>query len=206
MPDPNLKRPWISTPLIESAALSKAAGCRIFLKLENLQPAGSFKSRGIGNLVLQAAHRSPHRSHLHFYSSSGGNAGLACTTAARSLSLPATIVVPDSTPAFMIAKLRAAGATAVLQQGASWAEADAYLRKQVLAGREDAVYVPPFDHADIWEGVGGMVEEIREQLEGGRPDALPDDPNAKPADRAMWYRPGPSPPPEFVMSKKGWAE
>ncbi|KAA6407423.1 MAG: tryptophan synthase beta subunit-like PLP-dependent enzyme [Lasallia pustulata] len=81
--------------------------------------------------------------------------------------LPATIVVPDSTPAFMIAKLRAAGATAVLQQGASWAEADAYLREQVLAGREDAVYVPPFDHADIWEGVGGMVEEIREQLEGG---------------------------------------
>ncbi|SLM38213.1 delta-12 fatty acid desaturase [Lasallia pustulata] len=35
---------------------------------------------------------------------------------------------------------------------------------------------------------------------------VPDDPNAKPADRAMWYKPGPSPPPEFVMSKKGWAE
>ncbi|KAA6409206.1 MAG: L-serine ammonia-lyase [Lasallia pustulata] len=94
MPDPNLKRPWISTPLIESAALSKAAGYRIFLKLENLQPAGSFKSRGIGNLVLQAAHRSPHRSHLHFYSSSGRNAGLACTTAARSLSSPP----PSSSP------------------------------------------------------------------------------------------------------------
>ena len=45
--------PWIETPLLESSILSRAAGCRIFLKLENLQPASSFKSRGIGNLILQ---------------------------------------------------------------------------------------------------------------------------------------------------------
>lgn len=38
-------KPWIETPLIYSIPLSNAAGCNIYLKLENLQPSGSFKSR-----------------------------------------------------------------------------------------------------------------------------------------------------------------
>ena len=73
----------------------------------------------------------------------------------------------------MISKIRTAGATDVIQHGASWAEADAYLREEVLAKDEDGVYVPPFDHADIWEGVSGIVEEVERQLpDGGRPDAV----------------------------------
>ncbi|OJD13059.1 hypothetical protein AJ78_06451, partial [Emergomyces pasteurianus Ep9510] len=40
----SLPKPWRETPLIESEPLSRLAGCRIFLKLENLQPGGSFKS------------------------------------------------------------------------------------------------------------------------------------------------------------------
>ncbi|MCJ1431780.1 catabolic L-serine/threonine dehydratase [Xylographa pallens] len=171
MPERELPQPWIETPLIESAALSKAAGCRIFLKLENLQPSGSFKSRGIGNLILSSIRARP-TSPLHFYSSSGGNAGLACVTAARSLSYPATVVVPLSTTAFMIAKLRAAGATAVVQVGASWAEADAHLRTHVLARDPDGVYVPPFDHPDIWTGASSMVREVKAQLGEAPPDAV----------------------------------
>lgn len=42
-PDP--PKPWVETPLIHSAPLSLVAGCNIFLKLENVQPSGSFKSR-----------------------------------------------------------------------------------------------------------------------------------------------------------------
>lgn len=38
-------KPWIETPMIYSIPLSNAAGCNIYLKLENLQPSGSFKSR-----------------------------------------------------------------------------------------------------------------------------------------------------------------
>ncbi|MCJ1317463.1 catabolic L-serine/threonine dehydratase [Xylographa vitiligo] len=172
MPERELSQPWIETPLVESAALSKAAGCRVFLKLENLQPSGSFKSRGIGNLVLSSIRARP-TSPLHFYSSSGGNAGLACVTAARSLGYPASVVVPLSTSAFMIAKLRAAGATAVVQVGASWAEADAHLRAHVLARDPDGVYVPPFDHPDIWTGASSMVREMKAQFgEEGPPDAV----------------------------------
>ncbi|KAJ5037001.1 catabolic L-serine/threonine dehydratase [Penicillium rubens] len=123
-----LKKPWIETPLIESATLSKAAGCRIFLKLESLQPSGSFKSR----------------------------------------------VKPT-----MIEKIRAAGASDVIRHGASWFEADAYLRENFIENEDSKldplvrnIYVPPFDHHDIWRGAGTLIDEIVKQLprHNGEPD------------------------------------
>ncbi|KAL9612827.1 MAG: hypothetical protein Q9167_002610 [Letrouitia subvulpina] len=157
-------KPWIETPLIESAPLSKAAGCRIFLKLENLQPAGSFKTRGIGNLLLQSLLKHPEPSKVHFYCSSGGNAGLACVTAAASLGHPATVIVPQSTKPLMIAKIKTAGASDVIQVGANWKEADTFLREQVLSKDPNGVYVPPFDHPDVWEGNSTMIPEIGRQM------------------------------------------
>ncbi|KAL8899497.1 MAG: hypothetical protein Q9192_001544 [Flavoplaca navasiana] len=168
--------PWIETPLIESSALSKAAGCRIFLKLENLQPSGSFKSRGIGALLQHSLfnHRNPDV--VHFYCSSGGNAGLACVTAARTLNRPATIVVPLTTKPLMIAKLRNAGAHEVVQVGENWKEADTYLQERLLNNDQGGVYVPPFDHPEIWEGHSTLVSEIGRQLGdqdgNGGPDAM----------------------------------
>ncbi|KAF7589436.1 hypothetical protein BBP40_004273 [Aspergillus hancockii] len=165
------RKPWIETPLIESAALSKAAGCRVFLKLELLQPSGSFKSRGIGNLIFSALLDPANKDKkLHFYSSSGGNAGLAAVIAARDLDCPCTVVVPHSTKPLMISKLRAAGATDVIQYGSSWFEADTYLRQTYIETADDYtaekknIYVPPFDHPDIWKGAGTMVPEIATQL------------------------------------------
>ena len=174
----DLPAPWRHTPLIHSPILSKHAGCQIYLKLENLQPSGSFKSRGIGNLLLSHLSSLPDpstRSNLHFYSSSGGNAGLACVCAAVSLGCPATIVVPLSTSAFMIGKIREAGAAEVVQEGTSWYEADAYLKDVVIpaakARGEIPVYVPPFDDPKIWEGNATLLGEVLEQL-GETPDAL----------------------------------
>jgi L-serine/L-threonine ammonia-lyase len=151
--------------LIESLLITPHS--RIFLKLENLQPASSFKSRGIGNLILQSLLTHPDPSLTHFYSSSGGNAGLACVTAAHSLGRPATVVVPLTTKPLMIAKIKTAGATDVIQHGASWVEADKYLREELLANDQNGVYVPPFDHEDVWEGASTIVEELEE-----RPDAV----------------------------------
>ncbi|KAL9616368.1 MAG: hypothetical protein Q9160_008762 [Pyrenula sp. 1 TL-2023] len=119
--------------------------------------------------------QTPSSKPVHFYSSSGGNAGLACVTAARYLNLPATVIVPLSTKPMMIAKLRAAGATDVVQIGASWQEADDYLRNEVLAKltEHEGIYVPPFDHEMIWEGVSTMVDEIKSQLSPGeKPDGI----------------------------------
>ncbi|KAF2818614.1 serine family amino acid catabolism protein [Ophiobolus disseminans] len=173
----DLRRPWRETPLIHSTLLSKHAGCQIFLKLETLQPSGSFKSRGIGNFLLSHLSKVPsyERSKIHFYSSSGGNAGLACVHAAITLGAPASIVVPLSTSAYMMDKIRAAGASDVIQFGASWVEADTYLKDTIMPDAQNRgeipVYVPPFDAQDIWDGHATLIPEILAQLPSP-PDAL----------------------------------
>ncbi|ODN96301.1 hypothetical protein I350_08321 [Cryptococcus amylolentus CBS 6273] len=166
-----IPQPWRETPLVESPALSRIAGCQIYLKLDNLQPSGSFKSRGIGNLVRSSILSSPPNAPLHFYAPSGGNAGLACVTSAHSLGYPSTIVVPTTTPQLMIDRLLTAGATQVIPHGANIYEADLYLKQELLAHDDYGVYIPPFDHPDIWEGAESVANEVVGQL-GEKPDGI----------------------------------
>lgn len=100
----------------------------------------------------------------HFYTSSGGNAGLACVSASVALGYPSTVVVPTSTKPHMLEKIKLAGASEVIQQGATWFEADTYLREEVLTKDAGGVYVPPFDHPAVWRGHATMISEIKAQL------------------------------------------
>ncbi len=90
---------------------------------------------------------------------------MACVVAATLLQRPATIVVPTSTSALMIKKLKTLGAD-VVQKGRHWSEADAFLREELLAKDEHGVYVPPFDHEDVWEGNSTIADELEEQMIG----------------------------------------
>jgi L-serine/L-threonine ammonia-lyase len=63
----------IETPLIESGAMAGKDGQRVWLKMEALQPPGSFKIRGVGHACQEYQRRGAKR----FISSSGGNAGIA---------------------------------------------------------------------------------------------------------------------------------
>ena len=76
----------------------------------------------------------------------------------------------------MIAKIRNAGASNVMQHGDSWKEADAYLRDEVVSQDPDGVYVPPFDAESIWEGHSTLITEVKQQMEqqnrAGKPDAV----------------------------------
>lgn len=105
---------------------------------------------------------------MHYFSSSGGNAGLACVYAANFLGRPSTVVVPMATKPMMIAKIKAAGASEVIQYGESWKEADTYMREVAIADAEaqgvESVYVPPFDHPDIWDGHSTLIDELRQQF------------------------------------------
>ncbi|KAI6379190.1 hypothetical protein MCOR25_002068 [Pyricularia grisea] len=169
------KRFWVETPLLQSHTLSQASGCNIFLKLENLQPSGSFKSRGIGNYLLQRLSELPiDAPKPHVVTSSGGNAGLAAVHAARNVGLPCTVVVPLLIKPLMIEKLRAAGAHEVLRHGATWQETDDYVRLKFMAKSEvPTIYVPPFDHPDVWTGHSTMVHEVAKQMPTGTlPDAI----------------------------------
>merc|ERR1712243_288851 len=83
----------VVTPLVHSPALSQLAGGReVWLKLENVQPGGSFKIRGIARTMQLAVQKGSKR----FVGSSGGNAGMAMAVAARRLSKEMTIFIPTS--------------------------------------------------------------------------------------------------------------
>ena len=69
------------------------APAEIWLKLENLQPIGSFKIRGAGNAVLSAA---PEEVARGLVTTSTGNMAQGVAWMARELGVPATIVVPDN--------------------------------------------------------------------------------------------------------------
>jgi len=144
----------IRTPLILHPTLSTTSR-RIWLKLENLQPSGSFKLRGMGLLCSQAAAQGKRK----VVCPSGGNAGLATAVAAASLGLQACIVVPHTTPEATRARIRRTGAE-VIVHGKVWDEANQRARE--LASAVDTEYVPAFDHPVLWEGHSTMIDEILE--------------------------------------------
>ncbi|KAF1971438.1 tryptophan synthase beta subunit-like PLP-dependent enzyme [Bimuria novae-zelandiae CBS 107.79] len=144
---------------------------RIFLKMETLQPSGSFKSRGIGHYLLRRVEElASHIANPHIFCSSGGNAGLAAVHASRTLGLPCTVVVPSTVKQLMVTKIRTAGAYQVLQHGDAWADADKFMREHLMpqAG-EAAIYAPPFDHPDIWAGNSTLMYEIAAQMPPSAP-------------------------------------
>uniref|UniRef100_A0A8C4TC93 L-serine deaminase n=1 Tax=Erpetoichthys calabaricus TaxID=27687 RepID=A0A8C4TC93_ERPCA len=145
------------SPLLESLSLTKIVGAPVFLKMDNTQPSGSFKIRGIGHYCQQAATHDCQG----FVCSSGGNAGLATAYVARKLNIPATVIVPSSTPDLTVQKLREYGAS-VQVFGQVWDDADREAHR--LAESQGLKYVPPFDHPLIWQGHSTVVKELRDHL------------------------------------------
>ncbi len=144
----------ISTPLLPSRALSVLTGKSVLLKLEALQPCGSFKLRGVGAVCELHAQQGKAR----LISSSGGNAGIAVAYAGRLLGLAVTVVVPESTTARAKALIEQEGARVVVH-GATWAEAHA-LAQSLLQGDAAAAFVHPFDDPVMWAGHATMIDEV----------------------------------------------
>ncbi|KAF3162240.1 hypothetical protein EYR41_004853 [Orbilia oligospora] len=165
--------PWCQTPLKQSKAMSLAAGCKVYMKLENLQPSGSYKSRGMGNMYLRSLASLPDPSRARFYCSSGGNAGLAAATAGKMLGVPTTVVVSKRTSDLMKEKIRDTDADLHVF-GDGLIEADEYMREELMRGDDGAVYCPPFDHPYVWEGNSTLVSELAAQLPESHqiPDAI----------------------------------
>ena len=142
----------LETPLIESLALGRRVSQRVWLKMEALQPCGSFKARGIGF----ACQRYVSYGRRRLVSSSGGNAGLAVAYAGRQLGVPVTVVVPHTTSERARQLLRHEAAEVVVF-GQSWQEA--HERAQTLLDA-DSAYLHPFDDPVIWEGHASLVSEV----------------------------------------------
>ncbi len=152
----------IETPLLNSRALSLHSERAIWLKLEALQPPGSFKIRGIGLACEEYARRGASR----FISSSGGNAGIAVAYAGRQLGIPVIVVVPETTSARARALIAQEGAE-VIVHGAAWQEANALAQSMLTP--QDA-FLHPFDDPLLWQGHAGMIDEVAQA--GLKPDAV----------------------------------
>lgn len=151
------------TPLLLSTPLSRILGRRVWLKLENTQPAGSFKSRGMGRACEIAVAKGAGV----LVTSSGGNAGLAVAYAGKILGVPVLVVVPSRTSERMRALIAAEGAE-VIVSGDVWD--DAHARATEEAARRGGALVHPFDAPEVWEGHATLVHEII--AEGVTPSAV----------------------------------
>jgi L-serine/L-threonine ammonia-lyase len=152
----------IKTPLIESLALSRNIKGSAWLKMDALQPSGSFKLRGIGYACQQYMVRGASA----FITSSGGNAGLAVAYAGRKLGIPVTVVVPETTTERAKELIKQEGAR-VFVKGISWNEAHEYARSK---SGETTAYIHPFDDPLLWEGHATIIDEIANH--GLKPDAV----------------------------------
>lgn len=132
------------------------------LKLEFLQHAGSFKTRGMLNRILAAAERGLPAAGV--IAASGGNAGLAAAYAAREVGVPAEIYVPVTAPPVKVAKLAKLGAQ-VTQVGTEYAEA--YAAAVVQAEVTGALFCHAYDDPDMVAGNGTVGLELIEQLADG---------------------------------------
>jgi threonine dehydratase len=103
-----LKDVAVRTPLVRLNA--DGAPAEIWLKLENLQPIGSFKLRGAGNAMLAA---NPTRLADGVYTASAGNMAQGVAWMARYLGIPCSVVVPDQAPATKLEAIERLGGTVV---------------------------------------------------------------------------------------------
>jgi L-serine/L-threonine ammonia-lyase len=152
----------IRTPTLYSQTLSAQSGKSVFLKLEALQPSGSFKTRGVGAVCEELKKSGVAR----FVSSSGGNAGIAVAYVGKALGVPVIVVVPETTSARAKSIIASYDAEVVVC-GVSWQEAHAYAES--LAAQSGAL-VHPFDHPLMWSGNSTLVDEIIS--DGVRPNAV----------------------------------
>ncbi len=150
------------TPCIKSNKLSELNNCNVWLKMESSQPTGSFKQRSIGNACQQYAKRGAKK----FISSSGGNAGISAAYMGNKLSIPVTVVVPETTSSQAINLMQQENAE-VIVHGKSWVEANDLALTYV---NSEAVYIHPFDDQYLWEGVAHIIDEVIS--DGVRPDAV----------------------------------
>ena len=151
-----LKGHAVRTPLLRNAMLDILTGGTILLKPEMLQHIGAFKFRGAYNRLIQIAPADRPKGVVAW---SSGNHAQGVALAARLIGLPATIIMPNDTPAMKLANTRALGARVRLY--------DRYSENREAIGRSiaeetGATIVPPYDDRDVMAGQGTLGLEIVE--------------------------------------------
>lgn len=147
------------TPVIDVDAVAEPiTKARLSLKLECLQPTGSFKARGATNKLLSLPREALANG---IVTASGGNHGLAVARAARLAGVSATVYVPVSASPEKIDKLKRWGAT-VEVRGQIWNETN--VAALAFAAEREAAYFHPFADPAVVAGQGTMGLELLQDV------------------------------------------
>ena len=143
------------TPLLR-LEVDDAPG-EIWLKLENLQPIGSFKLRGASNAMLEAPRDSLARG---VWTASAGNMAQGVAWQARRMGIPCTVVAPDHAPAVKLQAIERLGVRVVRLPFEEWFQILATRSHPGVEGR----FIHPVSDAAVVAGNGTIGLEIVEQL------------------------------------------
>jgi threonine dehydratase len=153
-----IKGAVLRTPMLPAPRLSALTGADVYVKYENLQVTNSFKDRGALNKLASLSEAERRRGVIAM--SAGNHAQSVAYHAAR-LGIPATIVMPVTTPFVKVAATRSHGARVVLD-GESVAEAQA--RCERMQAERGYVLVHPYDDERIIAGQGTIALEMLEEV------------------------------------------
>ena len=148
----------VTTPVVQSQALTKAIGERIYLKLENQQITGSFKIRGAINAI---SNLNPAQKKAGVVALSTGNHGRGLAFAANLMKIRCIICMSKLVPSNKIEGIKALGAEVRLI-GAN--QDEALLEANRLSIEEGMTYISPFDNIDVIVGQGTLGLEIHRQI------------------------------------------
>jgi threonine dehydratase len=143
------------TPLVRLRAPD--APTEIWLKLENLQPIGSFKLRGAANAMLSAPRETLDRG---VYTASAGNMAQGVAYLARELGVPCTVIVPDHAPETKIAAVERLGGRIVKVPFDRWWQ---ILMEHTYPGME-GLFIHPVSDRLVMAGNGTIGLEVLEDL------------------------------------------
>ena len=146
------------TNLIHSPALSKSYGNQVYLKPENMQVTGAYKIRGAYYKISTLSEDEKSRGLI---TASAGNHAQGLAYAAQAAGVPATIVMPPTTPLVKVNNTKDYGANVILH-GEVFDEAAE--KATQLAQEEGLTYVPPFNDLQVATGQGTIAYEIFQDL------------------------------------------
>lgn len=138
----------LRTPLVAAPRLSELIGAEVMVKHENMQATASFKERGAVNKLLLLT-EDEQRSGV--IAMSAGNHAQAVAYHARRFGIPATIVMPETTPLVKVENTRKQGARIVLHGETLYESTD---KAREIAAAERLVLIHPYDDPAIMAGRG----------------------------------------------------
>ncbi len=146
----------VRTPLIRAAKLSDMTGADIHVKFENLQVTSSFKDRGAYNKMSSLSEAERARGVIAM---SAGNHAQAVAYHAKRLGIPATIVMPVTTPSTKVERTRSHGANVILS-GETLAESQ--VTAEALVKEKGFLLIHPYDDDKVIAGQGTIGIEMLE--------------------------------------------